>query len=462
MLVFSRVSEAHDSTLNALMDNFTGIVRLGGDQNGLRLSFDYWQSPEGTVAARNYQLLTLDSELYEATVKVSSQETTSGEINDGYAEGTPESEPHYFYMDPDLGSMAKQMPGVWKQVDTLVGMMHATRSQRMATIILCYQNDTNLRQMAEAAHTLRLSLGRNAKIIAQEKGASLRYQNEALLLRLGVNLVVHRDVPSSRLPLLLESLKGQSFSRDVDINFEAALASVTPTRLRGYLTPIRFVREAEVLLDRASTLSIPFALIVGRPADSRTMTEMLSLIKLSRPGDLITADATYCYLFLNACQQSVMLATMERLVGTSIDAAFEEIRFLVQREEVQLALAALTRAAEHGEAPDYSSSIATQPEIPAPEASPPVQSAAPIRTTQHTSTIAEPQSTFLGATIASLPTQNPTVAKFVTPEKTNVAANQNIVNTFSPPSVNKKPEESVFGKKDAPRATRSAPQKTME
>lgn len=365
LLVFSRATETQAGTLNALMDNLTGIVRLGADKDGLELTFDYWQSPEGTIAARNYRLATLDSGLYEASTKLAIvAQAVEGDLH-ARQEEAEDAETHFFYMDPDLGSLAKQMPGTWRRVDTLVGMMHATRNTRSATSILSFQRDTNLRQLAEAVHTLRLSLGRRAPIVVQEKGASLRYQNEALLLRLGLNLVVNRDVPTSRLPLLLGSLSGQIFSRDVDINFEAALASVLPTRLRGYLAPQRFVREVESILDQAQTLNIPCAMIVGKPGAGATITEALSISGLSRPGDLISTDGEYCYLFLNACPQSVMLATLERILGMPVDAAFDDIRFLIQREEIQAELPVLVRAAEQGALPDYASMIPASPPLPA-------------------------------------------------------------------------------------------------
>ena len=355
LLVFSRVTDAHSSTLNALMDNLTGIVRLGGNRDGLELTFDYWQSPDGTVAAKNYRLITLESGLYEASNKSAVPEQATGDSGMAVAAETDDAEPHFFYMDPDLNSVAKQMPGVWERVDTLVGMMHATRLTHSGTAILRFQPDTNLRQLSETVHTLRLTLGHRAHIVVQEKGASLRYQNEALLLRLGANLVVHKDVPTSRLPLLLESLRGQIFSRDVNINFEAALASVTPSRLRGYLLPVRFVREVNVILERAETLNVPYALVIGKPAPSTSMVDILMHIKLSRSGDLITADQDYCYLFLNACPQTVLLATLERVLGGSLDASLEAPRFLVQRVEVEAELAALTHAAERSDLPDYSS-----------------------------------------------------------------------------------------------------------
>lgn len=355
LLVFSRATEAHSGTINALMDNLTGIAHLGGDRNGLELTFDYWQSPEGTIAARNYRLTTLDSGFYEASAGVVQSEQAVDEDNYERKGEVEDAESHFFYMDPDLNSLAKQIPGVWQRVDTLVGMMHATRNTRSATSILSFQRDTNLRQLAEAVHTLRLSLGHRARIVVQEKGASLRYQNEALLLRLGINLVVHRDVPTSRLPLLLESLSGQIFNRNVDINFETALASVLPTRLRGYLPPLRFAREVNIILDRAETLNIPCALIIGKPIQSTMMIDILTNSGLSRQGDLVTSDGEYCYLILNACPQSAMLVTLERIFGMSVDAVFGDVKFIIRREEIQPELAALLRAAERGDLPDYSS-----------------------------------------------------------------------------------------------------------
>lgn len=358
LLVFSRATESHASTLTALMDNLTGIVRLGGDGNGLEFTFDYWWSPEGVIAAKRYRLLTLDSGLYEVSTKIApSVSALSDERYERYKgkDKIEDAEPHFFYMDPDLGSLSRELPGVWHRVDSLVGMMHATRNTRSVTAILSFQHDTNLRQLAEAVYTLRHSLERHTQIVVHEKGASLRYQNEALLVRLGINLVIHRDVPVSRLPLLLKSLSGQIFNRDIEINFEAAMASVIPTKFRGYLVPLRFVSEVQLILDRAETLKIPCAMIVGKPSPSVAMEDIVAAIGLSRLGDLLTADEEYCYLFLNACPQSVMLTTLERILGVSVDSAFDDLRFLVRREDILPELAALTRTVNENDITDYSS-----------------------------------------------------------------------------------------------------------
>lgn len=361
LLSFSRVSEADADTINALMDNLTGIARLGGGRGGLELTFDYWQSPDGTVAAKSYRLSTLESGLYEASSQNAAPEPNAGEEVETGMDEEP-SERHYFYMDPDLGSVAKVAPGVWQRVDTFLGMMHATSTSRSATVILKFQADTNLRQLAEAVHTLRLGMGRRAHIVVQEKNASLRYQNESLLLRLGVNLIVHKDVSTSRMPLLLESLKGQVFNRDVNINFEEALTSVTPSPLRGYLLPARFAREVNVIVERAGPLNIPYAMIIGQPAAAMSIVDVLKRIKLTRTGDLFTADSSFCYIFLNACPQTVLLATVARIFGGSIETAMTSPRFLTQRADVDLELTALVVAAEHGGLPDHSAAFEPAPE----------------------------------------------------------------------------------------------------
>jgi cellulose biosynthesis protein BcsE len=347
LLVFSRVTGANLSTINALMDSMNGVVRLGGDEEGLKLTFDYWQSPEGTIAARSYRLSLQDSGLYRAVMHAE-QAAVVGQTQEIAQVEDPQV--LYFYMNPDLVSLAKQMPGEWKLVDTFVGMLHATRNTRSSTSILLYQRDTNLRQLAETVHTLRTSLGRHAKIIVQEKNASLRYQNEAFLLKLGLNLIVHRDVPASRFPLMLEATSKQVFAKDIDVNFEAALASVLPTTASGYLTPSRFIREVQIIMDRGVTLDIPCAMVVGKPTSTTSVLEILKTSALSRPGDLITSDGISCFVFLNACPESVILKALVRVFQIPVESAIEEVQFLVRNVDIQVELSAL---GHNLEAPDY-------------------------------------------------------------------------------------------------------------
>ena len=354
LLAFSRLTTHAADTLHAMMDQLSGIVRIGGDRSGLELVFDYWKSPEGTIAAKQHSLAMLESGLY----RVAGRPITADREQASADELLEDGEARFFYMDPELAALANQLPGAWQHVDSLVGMMHSTRGIHSPSVILSFRRETGLRELAEAVHTLRLSLGRRARIVVRETGASLRYQNEALLLRLGVNLVVHRDVPASRLPLLLASLAGQSFDRNVDINFEAALASVMPSALRGYLLPARFAREVETIIERSATLDIPCALVIGKPAQDVPIDSIMGSIDMARPGDLNSSDGASCYLFFSGCPESVLLMTMERILGRPIDAAFSESRFVVRTQEIRAELATFSSAASNNELSNDQSSQA--------------------------------------------------------------------------------------------------------
>jgi Cellulose biosynthesis GIL len=64
LLSFSRSSDQKLDTLNTLMDHLTGIARLGGDRDGLELTFQYWRASPGVIAARNFNLYLKDTGVY--------------------------------------------------------------------------------------------------------------------------------------------------------------------------------------------------------------------------------------------------------------------------------------------------------------------------------------------------------------------------------------------------------------
>ncbi len=458
LLVFSRTTEEHSETINALMDSLTGIARIGGGKDGLEITFEYWQSPDGTLAAQNYNLKTLETGLYEAYTRVApATQLMMGGAAPEFREEMEQGEPYFFYMDPELGSLSNQIPGIWKHVGTLMGMHSATHSHRTALSILSFTRDTPLRELAETVHTMRLNLGGRARIVVHEKDASLRYQNEALLLRLGINLVIHKDVPISRVPLLLESLNGQSFNRDVGINFEQALASVLPTRLRGYLPALRFRREVQFILDRAGTLNIPSVLIVAQPMQGISALDVLQNISLTRAGDLNSSDGASCFVFLNACPESVMQATLNKILGCASEDIFENIEFVVKGAEISNRLRLQLGTTEHAEFPDYSSylgqlSAQDNSETEGSESSDAVPDDTAFNSTAGRGKFMQRKTTRPASKSAS-PSPKPT------PAEATSSAMTSGVHTQEPLifSYNDSPQVAVSGKKVIPRAKRSSP-----
>lgn len=358
LLVFTRLAAVPSSvaTLTGLMDYLSGIVRLGGHQDGLDLVFEYWQSPDGTVAAKAFGLAIQDTGVYRVkpreTVVLPEEVSTDAAVA-VRPEPEPEEEPGdllYLYIDSQLAAVGQQVPGIWKACDSVVGLIRAAFGTRAPCVLLVYERQTQLRDLSEAVHTLRLSLGRRARIVVIERDASLRYQNEILLLRLGTSLVVHRDVPENRIPLMLESIRGQVFNREVEMDFEAALSSVVTSAKRGYLPPATFAREITAIVDRAEMLNLPCALVIASPAGAKACTEVLTQVRVHRAGDMSTTDGEYCYLFFSGCPQSSVAKALQTVTAERDLFAMQDIH--VNRNDIRRQLTALSESTHGKQFPD--------------------------------------------------------------------------------------------------------------
>ena len=361
LLVFTRVAAmaASLATLTGLMDYLSGIVRLGGHQDGLDLTFEYWQSPDGTIAAKVYRLGQHDNGAYFVRKDVVHVPADTGAATGAVGGGVEALEPEetgadlrFVYMDAALTTLARQVEGRWEHVESVAGAIRASHGARAPTVLLTFARGTVLRDLAEAVHTLRLSLGKRARIVVIEREASLRYPNEILLLRLGTSLVVHRDVPENRLPLMLESLRGQVFTRDIEMDFEAALASVVSSSRRGYVPPMAFARECQQIAERSELLNIPCALAVARPIPGSSALEILSHARITRAGDLTSTDGDLCFLFFSGCPETSIKKAIQAVMGDNLDATFVEMQFLVRRDAIRQRLQQLTVFAEGRIFPD--------------------------------------------------------------------------------------------------------------
>jgi cellulose biosynthesis protein BcsE len=380
LLVFSRVAEEQSWALDALMDSMTGIASIGGHGEGLELTSKYWRSPEGTIAATSYRLGNTSDGYYEVVAKeepkvrieqvlpvvapglmaqiaapeaAASPITPATQAKEAAVSPAQHKVERVFYMDTELECLSSGDTIPWTRIDSLVGIMHATLSCKDATVILGYGPKTNMRELAATVHSLRLGLGPLAHIVVRESNASLRYPNEALLLHLGVSLVIHRDVTVSRIPLMLQTLHGRTYKVPHDVAFDAALASVAPTEVRGYLATTRFEREVNQILERAEMLDIPNALVVGTP-NTNSVVDFLRVVHPARPGDLLTSDGVMCYLFLNACPPSAVGLTMNKLLSTVQGLSLKNQRVLTQAEVIRAELKAMQTVARKAHFPDFS------------------------------------------------------------------------------------------------------------
>lgn len=301
LLVFNRVAAVAGAAacLNGLMDSLRGIARLGGHGDGLNLRFDYWQSPGGTVAAKDFALSIQDNGWYKVRALVPQAGTGLVRAD---AEHPEDAESHnFYYLDDPLDTLSQMVPGQWRKVDSVMSILREAVGTSTPSVLLCFKAGQSLRGLAESVHALRLALGRRARIVVVERDMSLRYANEVLLLRLGANLIMHRDMSEARMVLMLESLQGQTFSRDLAIDFEQALLNVTTPARIGYAHPGSFCSEVQQVVERLNQLNIPSTLVMAPVQPGLQPLPLLQTVTFHRQGDLFTTDGTLCYFFFCGC-----------------------------------------------------------------------------------------------------------------------------------------------------------------
>lgn len=326
LLVFTRVAAVPGAAacLNGLMDSLRGIARLGGHNDGLNLRFEYWQSPSGTVAAKDFALSILDNGWYQVQPQASQASTglIKGASFEGrHAEGQSND---CYYLDHQLDTLSQMVPGQWSKSESVVAILREAMGSPTPTVLLCFKPGQSLRGLAESVHALRLSLGRRARLVVVERDMSLRYANEVLLLRLGANLILHRDMTEARMLLMLESLQGQVFSRDLAIDFEQALLNVTTPSRMGYAHPSSFCSEVLQVVERLNQLNVPSSLVIAPLVSPDHVLALLKTVQMHRQGDLFTTDGVNCYFFFCGCPSDQLSQVWAKVIPPAAREGFQE------------------------------------------------------------------------------------------------------------------------------------------
>ena len=268
-----------------------------------------------------------------------------------------------YFMGKDLEPFVLNGSGKCTLISDLPDMLRHTTAARAATLIMTFHNRMTFRELIETVHALRVTLGNRIRIIVRESGLFLRYYNELLLLKIGANLIIHDNVALARIPLLLESIRGQLYQTDTKFDFNEAIESILPSRKKGYLPPQRFCDEIDTVLIQAHALSVPCVLVVLRHPVGVDLMTSINRFRISRNGDLVTADASYCYVFLHACPEANFRNALTRLTGGNADDATEGRDFFSKLHAISGKIDQLRQLIKQQNMPDLSEQFALLPSV---------------------------------------------------------------------------------------------------
>lgn len=292
------------AALTSLMDHFSGMARLRTDENGPSATLEYWQSGLGTSAERTvwlqeeggaYQPRELTNDATLAEQGLSSSDNTS---RTGAAE-----RPVWCGTNDPVWSQELQMlmPASWQTFTTIQEVANAAADGRAVLVVLRFDAHESLAALAKDVHNLRSMLGSRARIAVAEHRVSLRYANELVLLRLGADTVIRKDVPLSRWPDVLDSLQSLPARPQPDLDADAALAKAALPQGRGFLLVPAFLAEVRAAMDRGTLLGVPFGLGAIKIRPDRAIGDAVAQTQFRRNGDFISSDGEKLYVLFNAC-----------------------------------------------------------------------------------------------------------------------------------------------------------------
>jgi cellulose biosynthesis protein BcsE len=250
------------------------------------------------------------------------------------------------------------VPPEWEVVADNDSMLEACRQVRGATILLDHSSVDGLDVLCRVVHGLRSHCGRAVKIVVRERGASMRHQDELLVLNLGATMVVSHEASFARFQGMMASVQGQLSARPIIEDYRTALSASLGSSVRGYLPLALFCNQVELVIERAQVLLLPHVLLRMKLRADVSHLEALRACTLRRAGDICSVRDDNLYLFLFACPIANSDVALQRIFNGRIGFYFQNI---VRYQEFAEQITQLGEDNQRNQAPDYTEMLHTPP-----------------------------------------------------------------------------------------------------
>ncbi|WP_244818043.1 cellulose biosynthesis protein BcsE [Caballeronia sp. Lep1P3] len=329
-----------------------GVARVRRSHGELLWHVDFWRAGNALITGDRHALrFTDDGRLSVAPAEAVAPAGEAHEAHEAHGRRLARDETRVVVSRAVVGDEA-WVPREWEIVENREAAVAACENARGATVVLAHRGGAELEALCAAVHTLRRRCGRALKIAVVERGEVLRHQYELLMLSLGANLVVGRDVPFSRLESLLQSLQGQLYTRPLMPDYRAALAASLADAALGYLNVATFCAHTQTALARGAVLRLPHVLVRMTLPPTLAHVDALGQCRPRRAGDVFTADAAHLFVFLFACRLADADAALARIFAVPVDNIAKDVVYL-SNDDIAAELRVLEASNRRAPAADY-------------------------------------------------------------------------------------------------------------
>jgi cellulose biosynthesis protein BcsE len=348
-------AHAYESS-GALHVRFAGVARMGEVAGELRWHVDFWRTGH-TLAANESCALRLNA---SGGLVAQLGPPCHGGIPSKYLADDEQR----VVVARAIAANAAWVPVDWELQPDNAAVFAACADARAATVLFTLYDGTPLADLCAMIHALRRHCGGTLKIAVAQCSETIGLHYELLLLGVGADRILGRDVPISGLLSALRSLQGHVHTRVIVDDMAAALAATQPDAVSGYAPLPAFCERVGEALQRGALLALPHVLVELTLRADVSHLDALCATLSRRPGRLATADATRLYLFLFACEPPDAQNRLEQIFAPSAARLFDDRR-LYAGAQIAPQLDVMRERARHARAPDYSDVLRAAPSLPA-------------------------------------------------------------------------------------------------
>lgn len=248
-------------------------------------------------------------------------------------------------------------PAHWIVCDALPTVVDAAVGAQAATVILTFERTTPQDLLMQTVYRLRQQSGQRLKIIVRELQVRLRYNEEALIARLGANLIVPMEVSYARFLSMMEILQSQVYAASLPPTYEQARIEGLPQQEAGYLAPQAFAQSVTQTLARARSLAIDNVLVRLTLGSGLTALDALRHCTVKRAGDIYSCDRKTVLVFLFACRENDATQTLERIFALPVGELFSTEHRYISNVAATAAIGDFSKQAASGRLPDLSTQL---------------------------------------------------------------------------------------------------------
>jgi cellulose biosynthesis protein BcsE len=281
------------------------------------------------------------------------------------------SDDHEYLVQRDVLEGAPALSEHWHVHDTPRGVVAQAINAQASTVVLGVEHADDIEAVARWMHGLRSQRGNAIKLVVRELVPCLRYRDERLLWLCGVTLVVGASLTLPQFLSRLEGIQGQRFTRQIDPDFDAIVASLRPVTLGGAVSPTIFIERITRWLESSSAEAVGSLVVALQPTGGLSADQALDRCRLHRHGDMVAVMEGRLYLFLFGCRAIDLDPALKRLFGLPAAALFESREYFDTPESAALEVHRMIGWGGDGgrqqAASPVSPALSDQPALDAPE-----------------------------------------------------------------------------------------------